>query len=74
MKKTAGKKKRKSLVGYTREDWEFYTYWTIPCELFTKTQSRDKLCLPAFYSKDDTYIDGRTRHKKVKVRLIIEEI
>jgi len=73
MKKTAGKKKA-WMIGYAREDFRDIFGWVKPAYSYTKTQERLKVAIPSIYDKDDKYIDKRTRFKKVKVRITIEEI
>lgn len=75
MTKKAGKKK--SLVGWVKEDWiEYFNFYTPPKSYATcfSRQHRKQLRWVNIFNKDDVYYDKRNRHPKIKVRITIEEI
>jgi hypothetical protein len=66
------KRRKKSLVGWTMPWWESYLYFTNMPPHYTKQQVKFLRC-PTITDECTKYIDHRS-HKKIKVRITIEEI
>ena len=64
--------RKKSLVGWTIPWWESYFYFTTMPRGYTKQQV-EFLRVPTITNPKTKYIDHRS-HKKIKVRIAIEEI
>ena len=58
---------------FIRSDWKDYVSWKwVPFEY--NRQHKKKLNLPVIFDKNDIYFDGRTRIKKVRVKITMEEL